>query len=162
MELRRREEIVMKYLRLLVLITTVCFVNVDGYAQLKKTGNVEKVRSFTNGTVVLNKVIIDSIELYSVTLPTGSKYYDDIVFWLGTREELLKNLSDLSLALKDGKKGDFYEFSVCGQDYHLSYHKVLGQVCFKVREPYSTGDDYANFYKDTIEDILEYMQNYNN
>lgn len=44
----------------------------------------------------------------------------------------------------------------------LSYHKVLGQVCFKVREPYSTGDDYANFYKDTIEDILEYMQNYNN
>ena len=152
----------MKYLRLLVLITTVCFVNVDGYAQLKKTGNVEKVRSFTNGTVVLNKVIIDSIELYSVTLPTGSKYYDNIVFWLGTKEELIKNLSDLSLALKDGKKGDFYEFSSCGQDYHLSYDKILGSVCFKVSYPYSANNDYARFLKITIDDILEYMQNYNN
>lgn len=158
MELRRREEIVMKYLILLVLIITVCFVNVEGYAQLKKTGTVEKVKSFTNGSVILNKTIIDSVELYSVTLKNGSKYYDNIVFWLGTRDELLKNLSDLSLALKDGKKGDFYEFSVCGQDYHLSYHKVLGQVCFNVSHPYSANNDYGSFFKITIDDILEYMQ----
>lgn len=49
-----------------------------------------------------------------------------------------------------------------GQDYHLSYHKVLGDVCFKVRHTYSTNDDYGNFYKTTIDDILEYMQNNNN
>ena len=39
---------------------------------------------------------------------------------------------------------------------------VLGDVCFKVRHTYSTNDDYGNFYKTTIDDILEYMQNNNN
>ena len=148
----------MKFLRLFVLIVIVGLLNVDGYAQLEKTGSIEKVRTFTNGTVFLTKTIIDSVELYSVTLQNVSKYHDNIVFWLGTKEELVQNLSDLSLALKDGKKGDFYEFSSCGQDYRLSYHKVLGSVCFEVSYPYSVNNDRARFFKITIDDILEYMQ----
>lgn len=151
-------------LKLMFLFAVLCLFNIDSYGQLKKTGTVEKVKLFHNGSVPLCKSILNdpSIEIYSVVLSNWSSLYDDIVLCLGTKDELIKNLSDLSLALKDGEKGDVYEFSAWGQDYHLSYHKVLGDVCFKVRHTYSTNDDYGNFYKTTIDDILEYIQNNNN
>lgn len=150
----------MKLLKLLFLVSAIYLINTNCYGQLKKTGSVEKVKSFTYGSVLLTKSTVkDSIEIYSVVLGNNSKYYDNIVLWLGTKEEMLNNLTVLSLALKDGKEGDVYEFSACGYDYHLSYLKRLGSVSFKVRNTHSTSDDYGCFQKITIDDILEYMQN---
>ena len=47
----------------------------------KKVAKIEKVKSFTNGSVALNKTIIDEVEVYSVTLPNNSKYHQPIVFF---------------------------------------------------------------------------------
>ena len=95
-------------LKLMFLLAVLCLFNIDSYGQLKKTGTVEKVKLFHNGSVPLCKSILNdpSIEIYSVVLSNWSSLYDDIVLYLGTKDELIKNLSDLSLALKDGKKGE--------------------------------------------------------
>ena len=62
-------------------------------AQLKKTANVEKVKSFTNGSVTLFKTTLASGGVvYSVTLRNNSKYLDDIVLFLGNKEDMIKNL----------------------------------------------------------------------
>lgn len=128
-------------------------------AQLKKTSNTEKVKSFTNGSVTLYKSIIeDGDTIYSVSLRNNSKYFDNVVFHLGTKDEMIKNLHDLYTALKEGKKGDSFEFSASGVDYLLSYDKVLGQVCFRVREPHSITDDFGRFYKATIDSIITYLE----
>lgn len=49
--------------------------NVCVFAQLKKTAKIEKVKSFTNGSVPLNRTTLDGAEVYSVTLPNNSKYH---------------------------------------------------------------------------------------
>ncbi len=127
-------------------------------AQLRKTANIEKVKSFTNGSVVLNRTTADSTSIYSVTLRNNSKYHESIVFFLGNKEDMIKNLNDLSDALKSGKKGDTFEFSSIGEKYHLSYDKVLGQVCFRIRKPHSISSDFGRLYKATIDDIIAYFE----
>ena len=129
------------------------------YAQLKKIAKIERVKSFTAGSVVLCKTFVNGIEVFSVTLPNNSKYYQPIVFYLGDKEEMMKNLKDLSDALEAGKKGEVFDFSACGQDYQLSFGRTLGQKCFKIWEPTNTSNDFGRFYKTTIDDILEYMSN---
>lgn len=127
-------------------------------AQLRKTANIEKVKSFTNGSVPLNKTTTtDSISIYSVTLRNNSKFHQDVVFFLGNKEDMIKNLEDLSTALKNGKKGDNFDFSANGVDYNLSYDKVLGQVCFRIHKSLSTSTDFGRLYKVTIDDIIEYF-----
>ena len=153
----------MKNLKYLVIIITFLFVN-NGtvYAQLKKTSEIEKVKSFTNGSISLYKTKTDLGEIYSVTIPNNSKYYKNIVLFLGTKDEMLKNLQDLSEALANGKKGDNFEFSVWGQDYHLVYRDyLLGGVCFDISTPGSTSSNFGRFYKMTIDDILKYLQENN-
>ena len=152
----------MKYLKLMALFATICLFNINGQAQLKKIATIEKVKTFANGTIVMSKTITDYTETYSITLNNGSSLYDDIVFHLGTKEESIKNLNDLSLALKDGKMIDIYEFSACGQDYKLSYHKVLNSPCFKICYSHSTNsNDYATLPDIAINNMLEYLQNIN-
>lgn len=147
----------MRIVRIILLLMVMAMSSHNGmYAQLKKTANIEKVKTFTNGSVVLNKTTKDSVSIYSVTLRNNSKFHENIVFFLGTEDDLLKNLRDLSNALKDGKKGDNFDFSAIGVDYNLSYDKVLGQVCFKIREPSSISTDFGRLYKATIDDIIEY------
>ena len=141
-----------------VLTAVLCLGNINTYAQLKKAANIEKVKSFTNGSVVLHKTTMDSGEVYSVTLRNNSKHLENIVFYLGNKEEMLKNLTDLSMALKEGKKGDVFDFSACDKDYNLAYGKVLGQVCFTVSTPFSISTDFGRFFKATIDDILEFFQ----
>lgn len=127
-------------------------------AQLRKTASIEKVKSFTNGSVILNKTTTtDSVSVYSVTLRNNSKFHQDIVFFLGNKEDVIKNLEDLSTALKNGKKGDNFDFSAIGVDYKLSYDKVLGQVCFRIRKSLSTSTDFGRLYKTTIDDIIGYL-----
>ena len=112
-------------------------------AQLKKTANVEKVKSFTNGSVTLFKTTLASGGVvYSVTLRNNSKYLDDIVLFLGNKEDMIKNLND---------------FSANGSDYYLAFDKVLGQKCFRVSEPNSITDNYGRFFKATIDSIIEYF-----
>lgn len=89
------------------------------YAQLKKTAEVETLKSFTTGSVALQRVLIEDVYYYCVTLPNNSKYFKLVVFWLGNKDEMLKNLRDLSAALENGKKGEYFEFSACEQDYNL-------------------------------------------
>lgn len=149
----------MKLFKYIVVLTAfLCLGSINSYAQLKKAATIEKVKSFTNGSVILHKTIMDGGEIYSVTLRNNSKHLDNIILYLGNKEEMLKNFPDLSFALKDGKKGDVFDFSACGKDYHLAYGKVLGQVCFKVSTPVSISVDFGRFYKVTIDDILEYFQ----
>lgn len=71
---------------------------------------------------------------------------------------MMRNLHDFSDVLKDRKKGDTFDFTAIGVAYSLSYDKVLGQKCFKVRKPYSTSSDFGRLYKATIDDIIEYME----
>lgn len=144
----------------MILLATVLAIvpALNSHAQLKKTANIEKVKSFTNGSVVLYKTITDSIVLYSVTLKNNSRLHESIVFFLGNKEDTLKNLHDFSNALNDGKKGDIFNFTANGAEYNLSYDKVLGQICFKVRKSYSTSSDFGRIYKATIDDIIEFME----
>ena len=78
---------------LFLLLTMVCL---SASAQLRKAANIEKVKSFTNGSVVLNKTTTDSVAIYSVTLRNNSRLHENIVFFLGNKEDMLKNLKDLS------------------------------------------------------------------
>lgn len=140
-----------------ILLSTLLFSsNIYTYAQLKKTAQIEKVKSFTNGSVVLNKTISNNTEIYSVTLPNNSEYHQPIVFFLGNKDEMIKNLQDLSNALENGEKGEIFDFSACGKDYQLSFSKTLGQKCFKIWEPANTSSDFGRFFKATIDDILEF------
>ncbi len=146
------------YIKVVLLILMLASSYSVSYAQLKKTAEVETLKSFTTGSVALQRVLIEDVYYYCVTLPNNSKYLKPVVFWLGNKDEMLKNLRDLSAALENGKKGECFEFSACEQDYNLYYGKVLGQKCFKVCEPMSISSDFGRFYKATIDDILEYMQ----
>ncbi len=143
---------------IILVLAIVISMPINVHAQLRKAANIEKVKSFTNGSVVLNKTTADSTSIYSVTLRNNSKFHENIVFFLGKKEEMIKNLHDLSDALKDGKKGDVFDFSVIGEEYNLSYDKVLGQVCFRIRKPYSTSSDFGRLYKATIDDIIAYFE----
>ena len=78
------------FISVFFLSSTVCV-----FAQLKKTAKIEKVKSFTAGSVALNKTSLDGVEVYSVTLPNNSKYHQPIVFFLGNKDEMIKNLQDL-------------------------------------------------------------------
>ena len=132
--------------------------NVCALAQLKKTAKVEKVKSFTNGSVALNKTTMDSVEVYSVTLPNNSKIHQPIVFFLGNKDEMIQNLRDLSAALEEGNKDEVFEFMACGKDYQLSFSRTLGQKCFKIWEPLNISTDFGRFYKATIDDILKFIE----
>ena len=128
------------------------------FAQLRKSSETEKIKSFTNGSVTLYKSTVDGIEVYSVSLPNNnSKLFDRVILFLGNKDEMLSNLKDFDKALSEGKKGESFDFSASGSNYHLFYDKVLGQVCFKVYEEFSTTADFGRFYKATILDILEYF-----
>lgn len=98
------------FISVFFLSSTVCV-----FAQLKKTAKIEKVKSFTAGSVALNKTSLDGVEVYSVTLPNNSKYHQPIVFFLGNKDEMIKNLQDLSDALEEGEKGEVFDFSACGK-----------------------------------------------
>ena len=122
------------FISVFFLSSTVCV-----FAQLKKTAKIEKVKSFTAGSVALNKTSLDGVEVYSVTLPNNSKYHQPIVFFLGN-------------------KGEVFDFSACGKNYQLSFSRTLGQKCFKIWEPINTSNDFGRFFKATIDDILEFMK----
>ena len=141
------------FISVFFLSSTVCV-----FAQLKKTAKIEKVKSFTAGSVALNKTSLDGVEVYSVTLPNNSKYHQPIVLFLGNKDEMIKNLQDLSDALEEGEKGEVFDFSACGKNYQLSFSRTLGQKCFKIWEPINTSNDFGRFFKATIDDILEFMK----
>lgn len=143
--------------RFLLLTLCIFICGITGNAQLRKSATVEKVKTFTNSSVRLDKSIIDDEDIYSVTLKNNSKYFEPIILFLGTKDDMLKNLEDFSAALEEGKKGEIFEFQSCGQKYQLTFHKVLGQRCFKVWEEHNVQSDYGNFYKATIDDILKYF-----
>lgn len=152
----------MKIFRIIfLLIAVIMSSTTDMYSQLRKVENaahVEKVKSFTTGSVILYKTTVDSISLYSVTLKNNnSTYNENVIFHLGTKDEMLKNLRDLSSALEEGKKGDVFEFSASKNDYILSFDKMLGQRCFRVSKPHSSSDDFGRLFKSTIDDIIKYF-----
>lgn len=130
--------------------------NVSTYAQLKKVAKIERIKSFTNGSVTLYKTIVSNAEVYYVTLPNNSTYHQPVVFYLGSQDEMIKNLQDLSVALETGKKGEIFDFSACGKDYQLTFSRTLGQKCFKIWEPMNVASDYGRFFKATIDDILKF------
>lgn len=95
------------------------------FAQLRKSSETEKIKSFTNGSVTLFKSTVDDIEVYGVSLPNNSKLFDRVILFLGNKEEMLSNLKDFDKALSEGKKGEAFDFSAAGSNYHLLYDKVL-------------------------------------
>ena len=156
----------MNVIKYVIVVIAVFFINMqEANAQLRKIANfnVEKVKSFSAGSVTLvkSKITTDSVEtipIYSVTLKNNSRYHRDIVLYLGNEQEMLKNLRDFSEALKTGKKGDYFDFKSSEETYTLSYSKMLGAACFKVSNSLSApSSDYGLFFKSTIDDILEYF-----
>ena len=147
-----------------LLLTFVLFFAIPlvSNAQLRKSSETEKVKSFTNGTVTLYKATVDDMELYSVSLRNNSKYCSNVVLWLGTKQEMIQNLNDFSEALQNGKKGDLFEYSSYGFDYTLSFGTNLGMRCFQVYEPHSTSQDFGRFFKSTIDDMIEYFNKIDN
>lgn len=145
----------------LVKITLILLLSIFTYtnsnAQLKKSAEINKVKSFTNGSVSLNKILIDGTDMYCVRLKNNSKHYQPVILYLGDKETMIANLTDLSNALDNGKKGDIFDFSAYEQDYSLAFSKVLGQKCFKVWEKINTTNDFGRFYKATIDDILDFI-----
>lgn len=96
------------YIKVVLLILMLASSYSVSYAQLKKTAEVETLKSFTTGSVALQRVLIEDVYYYCVTLPNNSKYFKPVVFWLGNKDEMLKNLRDLSAALENGKKGSVH------------------------------------------------------
>jgi chloramphenicol O-acetyltransferase len=148
----------MKQIKFILTLLAFLFVVSPAEAQLKKSASVEKVKTFTTGSVPLYKFALDDVDVYSVTLKNNSRNFEPIVLFLGTKEEMISNLKDLSAALNDGKKGDIFEFESCGRKYHMSFHNVIGQKCFKVWEENNIQSDYGTFFKSTIDDILKYFE----
>lgn len=147
-----------RFIILIVFTLALSAVSPACFAQLRKSSETEKIKSFTNGSVTLYRSTVDGIEVYSVSLPNNnSKLFDRVILLLGNKEEMLSNLKDFDTALSEGKKGEAFDFSASGSNYDLFYDKVLGQVCFKVYEEFSTTTDFGRFYKATILDILEYF-----
>lgn len=107
-----------------------CVVPMASFAQLKKTATIEKLKSFTNGSVTLTKTMTEKGDTYSVILRNNSKFHDPVIFLLGDKETTIKNLQDFSEALKNAKKGEHFDFEVMGQTYSLAYSTTLGQKCF--------------------------------
>ena len=97
----------------------------NSYAQLRKSAHTEKVKSFTNGSVILCKTTTpDSVTVYGVTLRNNSRFHENIVLFLGDKEDMMKNLHDFSNALKEGKKGDSFDFTEI-----LSFALICNDYC---------------------------------
>ena len=56
------------------------------HAQLKKSGSIERVKGFTNGSVSLMKSTTERGDVYSLTLRNNSKFHDDVNLLLGDKE----------------------------------------------------------------------------
>ena len=55
------------------------------HAQLKKSGSIERVKGFTNGSVSLMKSTTEKGDVYSLTLRNNSKFHDDVNLLLGDK-----------------------------------------------------------------------------
>lgn len=149
----------MKTFKLLnIFIIVLCLIPQTLYSQLKKTSEIEKVKSFTNGSIILSKIKINEVYIYALTIPNNSKYHEDIVFYLGEEKDVLNNLKDFLHALNTSKNGDNFDFTVLSKKYYLSFDAVLGQKCFRIRNEISTSPDFGRLYKATIIDIIEYLE----
>ena len=73
------------------------------HAQLKKSGSIERVKGFTNGSVSLMKSTTERGDVYSLTLRNNSKFHDDVNLLLGDKETAVKNLKDFSETFKNSK-----------------------------------------------------------
>lgn len=115
-----------RFIILIVFTLALSAVSPACFAQLRKSSETEKIKSFTNGSVTLfkSKSTVDDIEVYGVSLPNNSKLFDSVILFLGNKEEMLSNLKDFDKALSEGKKGEAFDFSAAGSNYHLLYHKV--------------------------------------
>lgn len=146
-----------KVILLLSLILSVC--PIMSQAQLKKSGSIERVKGFTNGSVSLMKSTTERGDVYSLTLRNNSKFHDDVNLLLGDKETAVKNLKDFSETLKTAKSGEHFDFEVMGLTYTFSYGSTLGKKCFKIWAPNSVSSDYGRLFKATIDDIIKYFSN---
>lgn len=147
----------MKQIRNIFIALLLCVIPMTSYAQLKKTATIEKVKSFTNGSVTLTKTLTEHGDTYSVILRNNSKFHDSVIFLLGDKKTTIKNLQDLSEALEKAKKGEYFDFEVMGTTYSLAYSTTLGQKCFKIWEPNSISSDFGRLYKATIDDMIKFF-----
>ena len=142
-----------KVILLFSLILSVC--PIMSHAQLNKSGSIERVKGFTNGSVSLMKSTTEKGDVYSLPLRNYSKFHDEVNLLLGEQETAVKNLKDFSETLKTAKSGEHFDFEVMGLTYTCSYGSTLGQKCFKIRAPNSESSDYGRFYKATIDNIIK-------
>ena len=133
-----------KVILLLSLILSVC--PIMSHAQLKKSGSIERVKGFTNGSVSLMKSTTERGDVYSLTLRNNSKFHDDVNLLLGE-------------TFKTAKSGEHFDFEVMGLTYTFFYGSTLGQKCFKIWAPNSVSSDYGRLFKATIDDIIKYFLN---
>ncbi len=53
---------IFRFIKLVLIVLLSTFVYTNSYAQLKKSAEIEKIKSFTNGSVTLSKVLIDGVD----------------------------------------------------------------------------------------------------
>lgn len=146
----------MRFYRVLLSVLILACLQSIGFAQLRKSSKTEKILTITMADH-LYKTDIDGVEIYSLSLPNASKYYDPVLLYLGTYQEMISNLKDLSAAIEAGEKGEIFDFQNSGFQYTLVFHRVIGQKCFKVYREHSTSSDYGNLFRYTTDRILEYF-----
>lgn len=113
-----------RFIILIVFTLALSAVSPACFAQLRKSSETEKIKSFTNGSVTLYKSTVDGIEVYSVSLPNNnSKLFDRVILLLGNKEEMLSNLKDFDTALSEGKKGEAFDFQ----------HPGVTMICFTIK-----------------------------
>lgn len=63
-----------RFIILIVFTLALSAVSPACFAQLRKSSETEKIKSFTNGSVTLYKSTVDGIEVYSVSLPNNNQF----------------------------------------------------------------------------------------
>ena len=145
------------YKILLSIFILACFQSVV-LAQLPKDTKTEKITTTKFVDLYdLYKTDVEGVELYSLSLPNNSKYYEPVILYLGTYRELISNLKNLSTTMCAGEDRDIFYFKCDDYKYKLVHHSVAGEYCFKVYKEHSSHRDYGILYKYVIDRILEYF-----
>ncbi len=99
-------------------------------AQLIKAASVDNVGMF--GGVLLSRVESYGDTTYRLHLPAS--YADDVIFVVGSMDEMILNVKDLYAALSSAERGDIFDFECDGYRYHLYFRRGGGSKWYDVYE----------------------------
>lgn len=150
----------MKTFRFFLVVLLISSFKVCTFAQLVKTEMPKELDSYYNygSPVSLFKDVVEEDTVYALTLCGIGRFDRPFVFWLGKKDKAVENLTSLSEALKNGKKGEKFEFyTYAKKKYILYYHTNFGYKLFTIHND-GIIDEYADLYDKTINKIIAYIK----